>query len=57
MGRQYRIFGRDQSAARSEARRLAAAEYDVELEEIHVLSAHPLEDDDTYGWLVSVTLG
>jgi hypothetical protein len=57
MGRLYRIFRVNQFAARAEARRRAAAEYDVEPEEINVLSAHPFEDDDTYGWLVSVSLG
>lgn len=57
-GRRYRIFSPDQSYARTEARRLAAQEFDVELEEILVLDALPLDDTgDPAGWLVSVTLG
>jgi len=57
-GRRYRIFNPDQSHARAEARRLAAQEFDVELEEIHVLDAAPLDDaEDPAGWLVSVALG
>jgi hypothetical protein len=57
-GRRYRIFSPDQSHARAEARRLAAQEFDVELEEIVVLDAAPLDDtDDPAGWLVSVALG
>jgi hypothetical protein len=56
-GRFYRIFDADQSHARAEARRLAAQEFDVEIEEILVLDAAPLEDiEDPAGWLVSVTL-
>lgn len=57
-GRRYRIFSPDPSHARAEARRLAAQEFDVELEEILVLDASPLDDaDDPAGWVVSVTLG
>jgi hypothetical protein len=57
MGRRYRIFRSDLSVAQAEARRLAAQEFDVELEEILVTGAAPLEDDDRAGWVVSVALG
>jgi hypothetical protein len=57
-GRRYRIFNPDRTHARAEARRLAAQEYDVELEEILVLDIEPFEDtDDPAGWFVAVTLG
>ena len=60
MGRRYRIFRSDLTVAQAEARRLAAQEFDVELEEILVVGASPLEDeeeDDRAGWLVSISLG
>ena len=58
VGHEYRIFGSDQSAARAEARSLAARQFDVELEEVLVIGAIPLDDDDgPLGWLVSVRLG
>ena len=58
VGHEYRIFGSDQSAARAEARSLAARQFDVELEEVLVVAAIPLDEDDgPLGWLVSVRLG
>jgi hypothetical protein len=59
MGRRYRIFRSDLTVAQAEARRLAAQEFDVELEEILVVGASPLDEDedDRAGWLVSVSLG
>jgi len=58
VGHEYRIFRSDQAAASAEARMLAARHFDVELEEIVVVRAVPLEDDDQpLGWLVSVHLG
>jgi hypothetical protein len=59
MGRRYRIFRSDLTVAQAEARQLAAQEFDVELEEILVVGASPLdeEEDDRAGWLVSVSLG
>ena len=57
VGHEYRIFGSDQSAARAEARSLAARQFDVELEEVLVVGAIPLDEDDgPLGWLVSVRL-
>jgi hypothetical protein len=48
----------DQSAARAEARTLAARQFDVELEEVLVVGAVPLQEDDgPLGWLVSIRLG
>ena len=59
VGRRYRIFRSDLTIAQAEARRLAAQEFDVELEEILVVGASPLDEDeeDRAGWLVSVSLG
>jgi hypothetical protein len=58
VGHEYRIFRSDQSAARAEARMLAARQFDVELEEVLVVGAIPLQEDDgPLGWLVSVRLG
>lgn len=58
VGHEYRIFRSDQSAARAEARTLAARRFDVELEEVLVVGAVPIEEDDgPLGWLVSVRLG
>ena len=58
VGHEYRILRSDQSAARAEARTLAARQFDVELEEVLVVGAVPLEEDDgPLGWLVSVRLG
>ena len=58
VGHEYRIFRPDQATASAEARMLAARHFDVELEEIVVMRAVPLEDDDQpLGWLVSVHLG
>ena len=55
MGRTYRIFRADRSAAHAEARRLASQEYDLELDEIVILDTVPLEDEDApLGWLVDV---
>lgn len=58
VGHEYRIFRSDQSAARAEARTLAARQFDVELEEVLVVGAVPLQEDDgPLGWLVSIRLG
>jgi hypothetical protein len=58
VGHEYRILRSDQSAARAEARLLAAHHFDVEPEEILVVAAVPLEDgDEPLGWLISVHLG
>lgn len=58
VGHEYRIFRSDQSVARAEARTLAARQFDVEPEEVLVIGAVPLEEEDgPLGWLVSVRLG
>ena len=52
---EYRIFRSDQSSAQAEARTLAARHFDVEREEVIVVEALPLEDEDEpLGWLVSL---
>jgi hypothetical protein len=51
----YEIFEPDETAARETARRLAAARFDLELDEVGVTAAAPLtHDDDTVGYLVSL---
>ena len=55
MRHDYRIFRSDQSIAQAEARTLAARHFDVDLEEVFVLEALPLEDEEEpLGWLVSL---
>ena len=52
---EYRIFRSDQSSAQAEARTLAARHFAVEREEVIVVEALPLEDEDEpLGWLVSL---
>ena len=52
---EYRIFRSDQSTARAEARTLAARHFDVEPDEVVVVDALPLEEEDQpLGWLVSL---
>jgi len=51
----YRIFRSDQSAARAEARTLAARHFDLEPDDVLVVEALPLEEEDEpLGWLVSL---
>ena len=55
MRHEYRIFRSDQSTAQAEARTLAARQFDVQPEEVLVVEALPLEDEDEpLGWLVSL---
>jgi hypothetical protein len=57
VGHEYRIFRSDQSAARAEARTLAARHFDVEPDEVLVIQALPLEEEEEpLGWLVSIRL-
>ena len=52
---EYRIFRSDQSTARAEARTLAARHFDVALDEVVVVDALPLEEEDQpLGWLISL---
>ena len=52
---EYRIFRSDQSTARAEARTLAARQFDIGPDEVLVVDALPLEEDDQpLGWLVSL---
>lgn len=52
---EYRIFRADQSTARAEARTLAAGQFDIGPEDVLVVDALPLEEDDQpLGWLVSL---
>jgi len=51
----YRIFRSDQSAARAEARMLAARHFDLRPDDVLVVDALPLEEEDQpLGWLVSL---
>lgn len=51
----YRIFRSDQSTARAEARTLAAQHFDLEPDDVLVVEALPLEEEDEpLGWLVSL---
>lgn len=55
VGHEYRIFRPDQSATRVEARTLAAPHVEVEPEEVLVVEALALEEEDEpLGWLVSL---
>jgi hypothetical protein len=57
MGHVYRIFHADQSAARTEARTLAARHFDLEPDEVHVVETLPIEaEDEPMGWVVSVVV-
>lgn len=52
---EYRIFRSDQSTARAEARTLAARHFDLEPQEVFVVEALPLEEEEQpLGWLVSL---
>lgn len=58
VGHEYRILRADLTAARAEALTLAARQFDVEPDEVFVVGAVPLEEDDEpLGWLVSIGLG
>lgn len=58
MGHEYRVYRSDQSAARAEARMLAARHFDVEPEEVLIVGTTPIDDDDEpVGWLVRIRLG
>jgi hypothetical protein len=51
----YEILDPDEVVARETARRLAAARFDLELDEVGVTAAAPLtQDDDTVGYRVSL---
>ena len=52
---EYRIFRSDQSTARAEARTLTAGQFDIGPEDVLVVDALPLEEEDQpLGWLVSL---
>ncbi len=52
---EYRIFRSDQSTAQAEARTLAARHFDVAPDEVVVVDALPLEEEDQpLGWLISL---
>jgi hypothetical protein len=52
---EYRIFRSDQSTARAEAQTLAARHFDLEPDEVLVVDALPIEEEDEpLGWLVSL---
>ena len=52
---EYRIFRSDQSTARAEARTLAARQFDIGTEDVVVVDALPLEEEDQpLGWLISL---
>ncbi len=55
MRHEYRIFRSDQSTARAEARTLAARQFDIGPEDVVVVDALPLEEEDQpLGWLISL---
>jgi len=51
----YRIFRSGQSSARAEARALAARHFDLEPDDVLIVEALPIEEEDEpLGWLVSL---